>query len=283
MKEELKIFLKGILMGIADIIPGISGGTIAFITGIYERLIKAISNLNIHFLIYLIKGDIERAKHYLKKIDFQLFIPLALGIGSAFLVMSHIIVFLLQSYSSLVYSLFSGLIIGSSILIYREIKEINIFSVIFFFLGFLLAFFISGSSSVMLTRSPLTLFLSGFLASCAMILPGISGSYILLFLNQYEYVINLVKNLDILKLSIFGLGAFLGLFIFSKILSYAFEKYRSLILSFLVGVMLGALRYPLSKVSFSLTSTIILLSGFLLVLTLERLAKKKAPECYNQQ
>ncbi|WP_456472685.1 DUF368 domain-containing protein [Methanocaldococcus sp.] len=284
MKEEIKIFLKGLLMGIADIIPGISGGTIAFITGIYERLIRGIANLNIKFLIYFIKGDIKRAKEYFNKIDFSLFIPLSFGISLSFLLMSNIIHYLLNYYSSLTYSFFIGLILASITLLFKEIKEFNLKSFLLFIIGFILAFIISGGNKILLSHSLPSLFFSGFLASCAMILPGISGSYILLFLSQYEYVISLIKNLDIFKLFIFSIGAFLGLFTFSKILSYAFERYRDYILLFLVGVMLGALRFPISKIynNFETINLLLIIFGIILVLFLERLAKNKAPKSYNQ-
>ncbi len=273
LKEYLEIYFKGIFMGIADIIPGISGGTIAFITGIYDRLIDGIGNLNINFIIYYIKGDVEKSREYFKKIDFPFFIPLALGIGTSFLLMSNLIHYMLEYYTSQTYSFFFGLILASALVLYKKVNIVSYKNILMFIIGLITAFLIVSSNYLNMGHSLPVLLLSGFLASCAMILPGISGSFILLFLNQYEYVISLIRNIKIVELAVFGVGAFCGLFIFSKILSYALHRYRDGIIMFLTGLMLGALKYPFDNIlkssNISLYLIIPLILGFLSVVILE--------------
>lgn len=275
-------------MGTADIIPGISGGTIALIVGIYKRLIKGIYKLskNIKSAIYwTIKGDTKKVFNCIKDNDYSLFIPLFLGILSAIFLMSNIIHYLLANYPAYLYSFFVGLILSSSLIIVKEIEDIcleNIFSFIF---GFVLAIFISSYSLLSLDNSLLSIFISGALAVCAMILPGISGSYILVFLNKYDYLISAVKNLDFVVLFVFSLGGFVGLMSFSRIIYYLLKNFKSLTVSFLLGLMLGALKVPIDKILSEngdiFLCIILLIFGIITVSVLNYLSKYKLPKSYN--
>ena len=274
-KELLTIYLKGMCMGIADIIPGVSGGTIALITGIYDRLITGISNINIRFIPYLLKKEYGEAKKNIDKIDFKLFIPLILGIGTSFLIMSNLIHYLLENYVAITYSFFFGLILASALILFKEVKKISIKIIPIFIVGFLFAFFVVGSEYIQLGHSFPILFASGALAICAMILPGISGAFILLFLNQYSYIISLINGLEIAELLVFGAGGAVGLFSFSRILSYILHNHRSATMLFLTGLMLGALRFPYQNIAENINSAnplflgLSLICGFLIVMIME--------------
>ncbi|HSW38838.1 MAG TPA: DUF368 domain-containing protein, partial [Acidobacteriota bacterium] len=191
------IFLKGILMGIADVIPGVSGGTIAFITGIYKRLVNGI--INVSAFLYGLPGFFtKREKISFKKIDFGLFIPLLMGIWTAIFVSSKYILSLMQNYPGAVYSFFVGLIFASACLIYRKTESKNSWNYLFLALGVIAGFSISAlnpSTGLSAPGYPY-LFLMGAIAVCAMILPGVSGAYLLLLFGQYEFMLSVISNLD---------------------------------------------------------------------------------------
>lgn len=253
LKLTIKIFFKGIFMGLSDIIPGISGGTIALITGIYERLIYAINSIDLKIPLYLIEGNFDKAKLKFKEIDLELLVPLGIGIITAFFTASKFILTALERFPAFTYSFFLGLILASAIKIYRETREDQKFGNVFIvLLGTILAFYIIGLSSLRLTHSPVMIFVSGSIAICAMILPGISGSFILLTLGQYQYMLKSLHNISVryLDIIIFMLGALISLFTFSKFLSELFKDHETLTFSFLIGIMLGALRVPLTKILF---------------------------------
>jgi len=270
--NSLTLFIKGLCMGIADIIPGVSGGTIALIMGIYEKLIFSIRNIKLTFNI----------KQLFKSIDFNFFIPLILGIGIAFLSLSHLLTSLIENYPGLIYAFFFGLILGSIYFIYRQIKEFNWKILLSSLVGFMLSFWIVGINQIQPSHSPLTIFISGAIAIIAMILPGISGSFILLTLGQYEYMIEAISNLDFVIIILFILGALFGLLSFVRVVSYLLKRHEHLTLAFLTGVMIGALRLPYYKISVSLSLGssflfIIILGivGFVVVILLENLSSTK--------
>ena len=244
LKETLVIFLKGLGMGVASIIPGVSGGTVAFITGIYERLIQAISKIDFRFILYFLKGDIRKANKNIRNIDFKLFIPLIAGIGLALWFMSGIILFFLQNFSALTYAFFFGLILASAILIYKKVDGLSVKNILFLIMGFLFAFLSAGPAQLEIGHSLPIVFLSGALAICAMILPGISGAFILLFLNQYEYMLSVLEGRQLLEMFTFGFGALMGILFFSRLVDYLLSQYKSFTTFFLMGLMLGALRLP---------------------------------------
>ena len=279
-KETLIIFIKGLFMGIADIIPGVSGGTIALITGIYIRLVHAISGINLRFISRLVKGDFEGAKKNIGDIDFQLFIPLLTGIGLAIFLMSNLLDYLLQNFEASTYAFFFGLILASAVLLYKQIKGFSVKIMIFSIAGFLAGFFLSGLATLQIGHSLPVIFLSGMIAICAMILPGISGAFMLLFLGMYDYMIDVLKNLQFLEIFIFIFGALIGILAFSRVLNYILRKYESITISFLIGLMLGALRLLYDNVASTMDSIVHVvisgLLGFLIILILMKFKKRVA-------
>ena len=240
-------------MGSADIIPGVSGGTVALITGIYERLIYAIKTVNFKFILYFFKGFIDsnyfsRAKENIQNIDVKFLLPLVVGITTAFLLLARVIEPLLTYYPTYAYTFFFGLVLSSSWLVYKQIKKISIIMIVVTFFGFLVAFLIIGLDAIQTSHSTPVIFVSGIITVCAMILPGISGAFILWFLGQYEYMLHALNNLKITIVLVYVIGAFLGILAFSHVLSYAIKRYRVLTLSFLIGLMVGALRKPVEIV-----------------------------------
>lgn len=241
-------------MGVANIIPGVSGGTIALITGIYERLLHSISRIDFKFILYFLKGDLNEANRNIREIDFKLFVPLIAGIGLASWLTSNIIDFLLQNFTAPTYAFFFGLILASAVLVYKKVSGFAIKNILSLVTGFLFAFLLVGLATQQIGHSLTTLFLSGVLAICAMILPGISGAFVLLLLGQYEYIIKVLKDLRFLEMFTFGLGALTGLLLFSRLVNYLLNKYKSPTMFFLNGLMLGALRLPYQKIMSSTDS-----------------------------
>ena len=261
-------------MGIADAIPGVSGGTIALITGIYQRLIQGINDINTLILKEIAKSNIKKAIINIKKIDFSLFIPLLLGIGIALITISHVIGYLLMAYTAITYSFFLGLIFISALFVYKDTKGNHKKNFPYVLLGFLFAIWFTGLTTLKTNNSLIALFFSGAIAICAMILPGISGAFILVLLNKYELLITALNNLLMGKLIVFILGAIAGILSFSNILNYLLSKYKSATMSFLTGLMIGSLRTPYEKIissQYDVISTIIAgLLGIILIFFLEK-------------
>ena len=254
--ESLFIFFKGLAMGSADIIPGVSGGTIALITGIYERFVFALESINVRFIYYFILGikdktNFKKAKTSFLSIDFSFLIPLLFGIICAFLTLANIIGILLEIVPTQTFAFFFGLIIASAFYVYYTHKSLfHIYSLIFLLIGILIGFLIVGIESIQLDHSLCMIFISGIISLCAMILPGLSGAFILLILGQYEFLLSVLRELTqfnfsmILFVVAYGFGGIIGLLGFSKILSFLFSKYKSATIAFITGLMLGALRKP---------------------------------------
>jgi putative membrane protein len=278
LKERLLIFVRGILMGMADIVPGVSGGTIALITGIYERLIFAIKGINLRFLAYLLRKDVENAKKHLFSMDLGFLITLGLGIMAAFMVLSRVIGYLMQFYPANTYAFFFGLILASAGFVYRQVSGINHRTVISAAFGFALAFAFVGAGTLQTVHTLPVIFASGVVAVCAMILPGISGAFILFFLGQYEYMLGALHGLDLLVVLVFMVGALTGLFSMARLLGYLLHNHKPVTMAFLVGLMLGALRMPYDNiVSNSYFLPLVLafgVAGFLAVVILEKLAER---------
>ena len=274
IKESFMIFLRGVFMGIADAIPGVSGGTIALITGIYQRLIHGINNINTLILKEIANNNIKKAITNIKKIDFPFFIPLILGIAIALLTVSHIIGYLLTAYTSITYAFFLGLILISALFVYKQSKRPHEKNLPYIILGFIFSLWFTGLTAIKTTHSLPILFLAGAIAICAMILPGISGAFILVLLNQYEFMIHSLKNILIDKLAVFIIGAIVGILSFSNFLDYLLKKHKSATMSFLTGLMVGSLRIPYEKIistQYNIISTIIAVAiGIILVLVLEK-------------
>lgn len=248
-------FLKGVFMGLSDIVPGVSGGTIALIVGIYERFIFAIKSINFRFVLYIFKSLSDRK--YLKKarksffsIDFRFLFPLGAGIGSAFIAASFGISHVLHNYPAYIYSFFFGLILISAKIVYDRIEDPSPRGFIFLLIGFVFAFIFVDLEEITANHVLPLIFGAGFLAVCAMMLPGISGSFMVLFLGQYEYMIDALHSIQThwTEIGVFLIGGLTGLLSFSRVISYFLRNYYEYTLLFLTGLMVGALRLPLKEV-----------------------------------
>ena len=247
--DMFKIFLRGLLMGMSDIMPGISGGTIALITGIYDKLIGSISNIKLKFLKPLLKGNIhEFKKQLLEEVDFEFFIPLILGMAIAMVTMAGIINYLLKDYAAFTYSFFAGLILASIFILYKQLDALNIKAISVSIIFAILSYIFVGLNPMQASHSLPILFISGFIAICAMLLPGISGSSILLLLGQYEYMIAALHKLSIIEIIVFVVGAGLGFMIMSRVIKYLLEHHKQITVAALIGIMLGSLRVPMGHV-----------------------------------
>jgi putative membrane protein len=284
MPSKIIIFGKGVLMGVCDLIPGVSGGTIAFITGIYDRLIDAVANITPknYFNLVFSKSSEERKKLF-KELDILFLILLFSGIFSAIILGSKVISYLIDNFYVYIFTFFVGLILASGLFISNQIKvkkNMNkLFGVFGFVCGILLLLF---SPKEIVSPDYLLVVLSGFLAIFALFLPGISGSFILVILGMYEYVLNLVKNLDLINLIPFMIGAGLGVVVISRVVKLFFDFDKCKTLYFLLGLILGTLSIPFRNIylqievfSFGLIFNLFVLAvfGFWVVKKLERTHK----------
>ncbi|WP_338812748.1 DUF368 domain-containing protein [Bernardetia sp. Wsw4-3y2] len=261
MKNPILWYLKGMAMGAADVVPGVSGGTIAFLMGIYERLLEAIGSFSIPTLRLLFKG---KFKEFAQQTDLVFLICLFAGIATSIISFAKLFKYLLANYEILTMSFFFGLIIATVWVVGRRIKEWNISAIIWFLIGAALAIGISFSGQVEGSSNPFYLFLCGFIAICSMILPGVSGSFVLLLLGNYALVIGAISDLPsaIIAFDVdgiiaglwiivpFALGAITGILTFAKVLSWLFDNYENSLLAILTGFVLGSLSiiYPWKKV-----------------------------------
>lgn len=237
--QYLRIALIGFLMGVADLIPGVSGGTIAFICGIYGRLIEGIKSFDLEAMRMVFRLDF---KGLLGKIPFLFFIPLGLGLVTAVFSLSGLLGYLFQHHPVSLWSFFFGLILGSIVLLSRETWQWNARDWAAFVIATALTYILVGLP-VMKTPDTLPfLFLSGAIAICAMILPGISGSYLLVILGKYEQVLDAISSRDFLSLAVFGAGIVTGILSFVRIVSWLLHHRRRVTLIALTGIMTGALR-----------------------------------------
>ena len=275
-KEMILIFLRGLFMGSADIVPGVSGGTIALITGIYERLIYAISSIKFSFVKPLLKGNFTDFKNKLiEEIDFELFIPLFLGIGIAFITLAKVISYLLDTHTAYTFSFFLGLILASAYILYTKLGDFNLKLIIITAIGIILSYVFVGLNPIATNHSLIVLFFSGLIAICAMILPGISGSFLLLLLGQYQYMLNSLNSLNFVEIIVFCLGAVIGILGFSKLLNYLLENYESATMAFLIGIMIGTLRLPVMKITETVNGSwipcvILALIAFVIIIVIEK-------------
>jgi len=260
MKFDIGIFLKGMLMGVCDLIPGISGGTVAFITGIYERLINSVKGvlsfgaivnffvLTFYALFVPKKKNFKKFDKFCCEHDLYFLFTLLFGILIAILIGSRVVHFLLLEYFVITMFFFIGLVVASSFLIYGKIDDHNVvhrlLGVVGFLLGVALLFLVSASVEIGLFY----VFLSGFVGISAMFLPGISGSYILLVMGSYEYILEAIGNFDFTVIFIFGFGLMVGAALVSRFISFMLKKYHSSTLYFLFGFVLGALFVPLCNI-----------------------------------
>lgn len=300
-KDYLTISFKGLAMGAADAVPGVSGGTIAFISGIYEELINTISNVNGALFKTLFKKGI---KVFWQQANGNFLLALLSGIIISFVTFMKLAKYLLEEHPVLIWSFFFGLIVASIYFVGKQITKWDFKTVIALIIGAITAFFVSGLPALGTNNSPWFLFFAGAIAICAMILPGISGSFILIILGAYKTLSDAIHNIDIKKIIIFGAGALVGLLSFSHVLKWLFKNYHNVTLALLTGFIFGSLnkvwpwkntlswhtnskgiKTPLLQESISPTafagdSQIILaislmLVGFLTIFILERVGSKK--------
>ena len=229
---------RGILMGAADAVPGVSGGTIAFITGIYEELIYSLKQCGVSALKKLFQ---EGVKSTWQHINGGFLLTLFSGIIVSILSISGVVLYLLANYPILLWSFFFGLILAAVWSVIRHIDKWQIGVITAFLIGTLSAFFITTISPTTIESTPFIVFLSGMIAICAMILPGISGSFILLLLGMYAPMLTAAKELQLVTLCVFASGCVAGLLSFSHVLSWMFQRYKTMTLSLLGGFMLGSL------------------------------------------
>ncbi|MFT6755118.1 MAG: putative membrane protein [Urechidicola sp.] len=239
IKDYFVIMLKGLAMGAADVVPGVSGGTIAFISGIYEELLTSISSVSFKSLKIL---KSEGVKSFWKAINGNFLISLVVGIGISILSLVKLISWLLDTKPILVWSFFFGLVLASILYIGKQIVQWKFLTFFLLVLSAFIAYWITTLEPLVSAEtSPIYLFFAGALAICAMILPGISGAFILVLLGAYKSVLEAVDNKDIKLIAIIGAGAIVGLLTFSRILKWLFAHYKNMTLAILTGFVLGSL------------------------------------------
>jgi putative membrane protein len=302
IKEYIAVGFKGLAMGAADVVPGVSGGTIAFISGIYEELVASISNINFSLLKTLQK---EGFKVAWKQLNGSFLAALFIGVLISILSLAKTIKYLLENEPILLWSFFFGLVMASIIFIGKQVEKWNYKLLLLAVFGAAFGYTITIVSSTSITEiNYLFLVFAGAIASCAMILPGISGSYILLLMGVYPIVMTAITNRDVKIISAIGVGVVLGLLFFSKLLKWLFSKYKNEMLVVLTGIMFGSLNKvwpwkitvttyinshgetkPLLEQSISpfsfdgdpqlMLSILLTLTGFFIIIAMERVAKLK--------
>ena len=235
----LVLTIKGFCMGSADVVPGVSGGTMAFILGIYEELIKAIRSFDLNFLKLIVSLKMKDAMNHA---SWQFLTAVGLGILIAIFSLARILSWLLQNQPILIWSFFFGLILASVYTVSRKLNQWNLFIPLWMLLGAAGAYLLVGMVPVSTPDAPWFLFISGAVAICAMILPGISGAFILVLMGKYHFVLEAVNNHDLFTLMVVAAGACVGLIAFSRFLNWILKKHHDMTIAILTGLMLGSLR-----------------------------------------
>jgi putative membrane protein len=237
-KEYAALVIQGVMMGAADVIPGVSGGTIAFITGIYEELIASIKGIHPRLITTLRK---EGFGAMWREANASFLVAVFGGIGIALFSLAHLISYLLTHHATPLWSFFFGLILASTWVVGRKIGHWDVLRVVQLVAGALFAGWIVTALPAQTPDAPWFIFLSGAVAISAMILPGISGSFILLLLSKYEYIIDAIKGFDAATLALFGTGCVSGLAAFSRLLDWLFKRAHDATVAVLTGFMAGSL------------------------------------------
>jgi putative membrane protein len=289
-------------MGAADVVPGVSGGTIAFISGIYEELLESISNINFKLIKTLKSAGIKAAW---KQVNGSFLLALFIGIFISIISLAKTIKWLLENETVLLWSFFFGLVLASIIYIGKQISKWNLITVAILAAGAFVAYYITTLNPLVTENSSLLfMFLAGSIAICAMILPGISGAFIMVLLGAYKPILSAVNDRDYKTVAVVFLGAIVGLLSFSKILKWMFTNYKNYTLAILTGFIIGSLNkiwpwketltwrinshgieVPLKQQSISplsfdgdpklMFAIILAIVGFGLILLMEKLAVKK--------
>lgn len=299
LKDYAFLTLKGMAMGAADVVPGVSGGTIAFIVGIYDELINSIKSINGESLKLFFTG---KWIAFCKQINAAFLFSIILGIGISIFSLAKVITWLLTDHPVLVWAFFFGLVLASTWFVSKDIKEWNWKTILAFIVGAAVAYYITVATPAETPTNLLFIFLCGAIAICAMILPGISGSFILVLLGKYFFIMEAVKTFNIKIILVFTAGALIGITTFSRLLSFALKHFRNITLSVLTGFMLGSLNKvwpwketvqtyvdshgvvkPLVETNilpnvYVWEAAVLMVVGFLLVYLLEKLSAKSAKE-----
>lgn len=235
---HIGVFFKGMAMGAADVVPGVSGGTIAFITGIYTLLITSIQRCTQGGLGLLFRGQFRACWAH---VNGTFLLSLASGVLVSILVLARVIHYLLDRYPQLLWGFFFGLIIASSFILARHLPQRGPKEIIACLLGIIIAAVVGFATPASLEPAPWLIVGAGMIAICAMILPGISGSFLLLLMGLYEVIIGAIKSFDVAILGLFAGGCAVGLLAFSHVVAYFLTRHESVTLATLTGFMLGAL------------------------------------------
>jgi putative membrane protein len=288
IRDYFWVGARGFIMGAADVIPGVSGGTMAFILGIYEELIHAIHSIDLIFIRRILSLRLREA---FEGVPWQFVMALGLGVATAILTLARLLNHVLHEHPVLVWAFFFGLVLASVVVVRKRIARWTVGMILTAGLAALGAYLLVGLVPVETPEEPWFLFLSGALAITAMILPGISGAFILLLLGKYHFVLNAVVSGDILTLSIVIAGALVGLVMFARVLRLMFQRYHDYTVAALTGMILGALRkvwpwkqsaglqdlnvWPIVYDGEFIGALILMVLGFGLVLALDHLAARK--------
>ncbi len=235
---SLGIFIRGLLMGAADIVPGVSGGTVAFITGIYDRLLASIRAFDLQCVRLVLRGNIKMAWQHVDGIFLS---ALLLGIATSILTLAQLVSWLLHTYPVQLWAFFFGLVLASALVLLRQIDAWNTQRILSLACGAAIALWIALSPVANLDIGLAGVFLSGFIAICAMILPGISGSFILVLLGMYSTVLSALKSFDLLFIAVFAAGAVAGLMVFSRFLHWLLQRAHAATMALLTGFLFGSL------------------------------------------
>lgn len=238
LHEYIFIIFKGMAMGAADVVPGVSGGTIAFITGIYEELINSIKSINLKALKVLTKDGFPA---FWNHINGSFLLSVVLGIALSVISLARVIKELLESEPILLWSFFFGLIVASAITVGKSITKWDILNIASIVVGAVAGYLITALTPSNTPETFWFLIITGSIAICAMILPGISGSFILLILGKYAFVLDAIHTLDIYAISMVGIGALIGILSFSNVLSWLLTNFKNATTAILAGFMIGSL------------------------------------------
>ena len=288
LRDYFWVALRGFAMGSADVVPGVSGGTMAFILGIYEELILAIHSIDLIFFRRLFSLRIREA---FSDVPWRFVLALVLGIATAILTLARFLSHALHTYPVLVWAFFFGLVLASVVVVRKRVSRWTPTTLLIAALAALGAYLLVGLVPVETPNDPWFLFLSGALAITAMILPGISGAFILVLLGKYHYVLNAVVSGDVVTLLIVIAGAGVGLISFARVLRWLFHRHHDYTVAALTGLILGALRkvWPWKQIeglremnilppaldAEFISALLLMLVGFAVVLLLDYLATRQ--------
>lgn len=236
--NNLVLVFKGMAMGAADVVPGVSGGTIAFITGIYEELITSISNINFNLITVLKKDGFWT---FWRKLNGSFLLSLLIGILISIFSLMRLTSYLIENHPIYIWSFFFGLVTASVWYVAKQIENWNAIQISSIIISTLVAYGITFLTPANEDTSLIYLFFCGALAICAMILPGISGAFILVLLGAYQNISTAVSEFDLVTIAVVGLGAVIGLLSFSRLLKWLFLNYKNLVLAILTGFIAGSL------------------------------------------